>query len=63
MDNNKVSPMDDNVNSTISDNIEEKFGKLSRKTGKKHTFIGMDIDFIDGKKVAVSKPHHVDEAL
>ena len=55
--------MDDNVNSMVADNIEEFFGKLSRKTGNNHTFHGMDIEFICGKKVTVSTPHHVDEDL
>ena len=63
MNNNKISHMDDNVNSMIADNIEEKFGKLSHTTGKKHTLLGMDIEFIDGKKVTESTPHHIDEAL
>ena len=55
--------MYDNVNSMIAENIEETFGKLSHRTGKKHTFLGVDIKFIGGKKVTVSTPHHVDEAL
>ena len=63
MYNNKVSHINDNVNSMISDNIEEIFGGLSCRTGKKHTSLGMDIDFMGGKKAAVSTPHHVDEAL
>ena len=32
-------------------------------TGRKHTFLGMDNDFIGGKKVALTMPHHVEEAL
>ena len=63
MDDNKVSHMDENVNSIIAANIEEKIGKLSHTTGKKHTLLGMDIEFIGGKKVTVSTPHHIDEAL
>ena len=63
MDENKVSHTDDTVNSMIDDNIEEKIGKISHTTGKKHTFLGIDIELIGGKKVAVSKPHHVDEAI
>ena len=47
----------------IADKIEETFGNLSRRTGKNHTFLGMDINFIGGKKVPVSTPHHVSKAL
>ena len=57
VDDNKVSHMDDNVNSMIADKIKEKFEKLSRTTGKKHSSFGMDIKFIGGKKVAVSTPY------
>ena len=63
MDDNKVSQMDDSVNSMIADNIEEKNGKPSRTTGKKDMFLGMDIEFIGRNRVAVSMPHHVDKAL
>ena len=55
--------MDDSVNSMIADKIEENFGRAYRTTGKKHTFLGIDIKFIGGKKVAVSTAHHVEEAL
>ena len=55
--------MDDSFNSMIVDRIEEKFGNLYHTTGKKHTFLGTDIEFIGGKKVAVSTPHHIGEAL
>ena len=60
-DENKVSHMDDNVNSMIADKIDF-FGKVSRTTVKKHTFVGLDIEFIGGNKVKVSTPHHVDKA-
>ena len=56
MDDNKVSHIDDNLNSMIADNIGENFGKLSCTTGKKHTFVGMDIKFIGGKTFTVSTP-------
>ena len=43
--------------------LEKKIGKISHTTGHKHTFLGIYIKFIGGKKVTVSTPHHVDEAL
>ena len=63
MDNNKVSHVDDNVNTMIVDAIKEKFGKLARTTGSKHTFLGMDIEMVSKGKIAVSTPQHVDEAI
>ena len=55
--------MDDSVNSMIAKNIEENLGKISRTTGKKHTFLGMYIDFNVQKKVALDTPHNIGEAL
>ena len=55
--------MYDSVNSTIFDNIEDTFGKLSSTTGKNHMFLCMDIKFIGEEKVAVSTPYHFGKAL
>ena len=55
--------MDDSVNSTFTYKIEEKFGKLSRTTGKKPTLLGMDIDLIGGNEVALNMPSNIAEAL
>ena len=63
VDDNKVSHLDDKVNDSIVDAIEKKFGKLARTTGKKHTFLGMDIEFIGDKKLSITTPQHIEEAL
>ena len=61
--NRNVSHMDASVNPTIVDKIEEHFGKLSQTTVKNHTFLGMYIGFVGGKKVAVSMPHQDDKDI
>ena len=38
VDDNKVSHIDDKVNTKVVDAIEEHIGKIARKKGKKHTF-------------------------
>ena len=58
VDDNKVSHIDDSVNSMIADKIEDKFGKIFLTRGNNHTFIGMGIDFIGEKIVALTTPHH-----
>ena len=60
---NKVSHVDDNVNTTIVDAIEKHFGKLARTTGDKHTFLGMDVEMVSKGKIAVSTPQHINEAI
>ena len=47
----------------IVEKIAEKFEKLSRTAGKKHTFLYMDIEFIGGKKFALTTLHQINEAL
>ena len=60
---NKVSYIGDSVKFMIVDNIEGKLWNLSLTTENKHTFLVMDINFIGGKKVSVSKPHKFDMVL
>ena len=55
--------MPNSVKSMVSDKIEDKFGKLPPTTVNKHTFIGMAIGFIGGKKAALNTPYYVGEAL
>ena len=51
VDDNKVSHVNDEVNSMVVQAIEEKFGKLARTTGDKHTFLGMDVEMISKGKI------------
>jgi hypothetical protein len=60
---NEVSHVDDNINNMIVDKVEEKFGKLARSKGKKHTFFGMDIEFIGNGKLTIATPQHIEEAI
>ena len=43
LNNNIISHIDDNTNTTIVEIIDKKFGELDMTEGKKHTFLGMDI--------------------
>jgi hypothetical protein len=63
VDDNKVSHANDDVNTMITDEVEKKFGKLTRTTGAKHMFLGMDIEFLGDKKVAIATPQHINEAI
>ena len=63
VDDNKVSHVNDEVNSMIVDAIEKHFGKLARTMGNKHTFLGMVIEMISKGKILVSTPQHVEEAI
>ena len=55
--------MDNSVNSNIAYNTEKKYVKISRTIGNKHTFLGIDVDFIGGNEVSLTTPHNINEAL
>jgi hypothetical protein len=63
VDDNKISHVDDKVNDMIVDKVEKKFGKLAGSKGKKHTFLGMDIEFIGNGKLTIATPQHIEEAI
>ena len=56
VDDNKFSHVDDNVNTTTVEIITKKFEKLARTTGKKHTFLGINIEFLGSGNVAITTP-------
>ena len=60
---NKVSHVDDNVIDMVVDKIEAKFGELTRNKGSKQTFLGMDIETLPDKKVAINTPQHIEEVI
>ena len=63
VDDNKVLHINNEVNSMAVQAIKEKFGKLARTTGNKHTFLGMDVKMISKGKIAISTPQHIEEAI
>ena len=62
VDDNKVSHVEKRVVDSIIKKIESKFGKMSQTRGNKHEFLGMDIDYHDGK-VSISMKKHIEKAI
>jgi len=50
VDDNKLSHVYPAVNTMIIDAISEHFGKLVVTRGNKHTFLGMDLEMLDGRR-------------
>ena len=63
VDDNKVSHVEYDVVTEILESIEKKFGKMSITRGKKHSFIGMDIDILENKKLKILMKGHIEEAI
>ena len=53
VDDNLISHVDLKVVISIIGKIEDKFGKMAVTRGKLHEFLGMKIDFTDGKAVKI----------
>ena len=47
----------------ILEALELKFGKMTIKRGKKHTFVGMDIEFIKDRRVKISMIDYIKECM
>ena len=43
VDDNKISHVDSKVVDSVIEMIESKFGTMTKRRGKKHVFVGMDI--------------------
>ena len=52
--------VEENVNATIVEIIENNFGKLASTTDKKNTFLGMNIEFIVSRKVSITTENHIE---
>ena len=51
VDDTKISHQDSTVVDWVIQQIESKFGKMTVKRGRKHTFVGVDIEFMENGTV------------
>ena len=61
VDNNKVSHVDEEVNTRIIEKISERFGNLTVSREKKHKFLGMDIEFLADGKLYLFMKYYIEE--
>ena len=63
VDDNVCTHVDESVLRRIADTVEEKVGKITRTTGNRHTFLGMDNIFQDNGTVTINMEDYVTEVL
>ena len=63
VDDNKLSHKDSKVVTEIISKIEERFPGLEITRGRKHDFLGMNMDFKDNGTVAIHMKDHIKEAI
>ena len=62
VDDNKISHMSPSVVTAIIKIIEKRFGKLEVSRGRKHNFLGMDIEFKKDGTVSINMKDYIIEA-
>ena len=63
VDDNKILHVDPKVVDSVIEMIESKFGTMTNRRGKKHTFVGMDIEFLGGGKVKILMKEYLEESI
>jgi hypothetical protein len=58
-----VSHVEYDVVTEVLETIEKHFGKMIITRGKKHSFLGMDIDILEDKKLKILMKAHIEEAI
>ena len=63
VDDMKISHVDPQVVSDVIGKIEGEFGKMTVTRGKKHRFVGMDIEFKEDKTVWITMIDYITECF
>ena len=63
VDDTKISHVDPGVVDDVITKIEERFGKMVVTRGKKHNFVGMDIEFKDNGPVQILMQEYIKECF
>jgi hypothetical protein len=61
IDDDKMSHADPKVNTEVIVRIEERFGKMTVTRGKKHVFLGMEIEFLANGAASADMSEHLRE--
>ena len=59
--NNKVSHVDEEVNTKMIETTAKFFGNPTVSRGKKHNLLVMDIDFSDGRELSLFVKYYIEE--
>ena len=63
VDDDKISHVDPNIADSVIEMNGGKFGKMIKRRGKYHTFIGMDIELIDNGRVKILMKEYLEESI
>ena len=63
VDNNKVSHVDEEVNTKVIETIYEHLGNLTVSRGKKHKFLRMYIDLLAYGKLSLFMKDYIEESI
>ena len=58
-----ITHKDNDVVEGIVNQLEAKFGKMNVSRGQSHTYLGMDITFMDNGKAQIHMPGYIEDAI
>ena len=61
VDDVKISLIDSRVVDQVIESLEDEFGKLTVTRGRKHTYVGMNIEFTDDGNVVIEMINYLKE--
>ena len=61
VDDTKISHIDPKMVTSIITKIEERFGKMVVTRGRKHNFVGMDVEFVENGTVRMMMKDYIIE--
>ena len=63
VDDTQISHIDPKVVTSVITKIEERFGKMVVTRGKKHIFVGMDVEFMENGTVRIMMKYYIIECF
>ena len=63
MDDTKISHHETKIVTEVISQVEERFGKMVVTRGKKHNFVGMDVEFMDNCTVKILMKEYITECF
>ena len=63
VDDNKITHVSKAVVSWVIEQIEAQFGKMTVTRGRKHVFLGMEIDFLGDGRLSIGMQEYVKDAI
>ena len=63
VDDTKISHIDSEIVTGVTESLESSFGKMTANRGKKHKFVGMDFELIEDGRLKIMMKQYLEECI